>query len=191
MDGTQLTVHVFGEWVITAIQGIDNDLRNKLEPLEYDTVVFDVDKLSRMDTAGAFILARVIRGRDESSLIWSLTNADPIQRNLIKEAAGAVMGMAPPESRAWYDAVHRLGKSTVTGFTEVVDTVAFFGRILVALFNMARRPHRVRWKSVVALIEQVGLDALPIVMVLKQCVYRANRLYGYAPGSRCDEGHWS
>ncbi len=166
MDGTRLTVHVYGEWLITSIQGIDKDLRGRLEKLDYDSVVFDVDKLSRMDTAGAFILARVIRGRDQSSLVWTLTNADPVQRNLIKEAAGAVMGMAPPETRAWYDAVHRLGKSTANGFAEIVDTVAFFGRILVALMNMARRPHRVRWKSVVALIEQVGLDALPIVMVL-------------------------
>ncbi len=166
LDGTQLTVRVFGEWVLSTIKEIDEDLRSQIKGLNYDQVLFDVEKLSRMDTAGAFIMARVIRAGDHSSLVWSTANANDVQQNLLKEAASAAMGMAPPQPRAWYDAVHRLGKGTADACAEVVDTIAFFGRILVALFNMARRPQRVRWKSVVALIEQVGMDALPIVMVL-------------------------
>jgi len=34
------------------------------------------------------------------------------------------------------------------------------------LFRMILQPHRIRWKSVVSLIESVGLDALPIVALL-------------------------
>lgn len=166
LDGTQLTLRVFGEWVLSTIRDIDQDLQDKLVGTDYDSVVFDVEKLSRMDTAGAFIMARAIRGGEDSSLIWSAVNADDVQQNLLSEAASAIMGVAPAVTRPWYDAVHRLGKATANGFSEIVETIAFFGRILVALFNMLRRPHRVRWKAVVALIEQVGLDALPIVTVL-------------------------
>lgn len=166
MDGTHLTVRAYGEWDLSTIANIDVELTKKLKDLHYDHVTFDMEKLSRMDTAGAFILARAIRGGEDSSLLWSMINANDVQQNLLKEAASAAMGIAPPQRREWYDAVYRLGKGTVGAFSEVVATIAFFGRILVALFNMARRPHRVRWKSVVSLIEQVGLDALPIVMVL-------------------------
>lgn len=164
-DG-RLVLHAYGDWTLQTIAQIDGPFKEALDAADYSHVTFDVEKISQLDTAGAFILARAIRGQQGTAFAWATLNASESENTLIKEAASAAMGIAPVPSRPWYNAVSRLGKSTMGGFNEVTETIAFLGRIILALFNMARRPGRVRWKSVVALIEQVGLDALPIVMVL-------------------------
>ena len=166
VSGGRLVLHAHGDWTLDTIAQIDGPLKSALNATDYSHVTFEVEKISQLDTAGAFILARAIRGREGTSFAWSTLNASESENTLIKEAASAAMGMAPRQTRPWYDAISRLGKGTLGAWSEVVDTIAFLGRIVLALFNMARRPGRVRWKAVVSLIEQVGLDALPIVMVL-------------------------
>lgn len=166
VSGGRLVLHAYGDWTLDTIAQIDGPLKSALNATDYSHVTFEVEKISQLDTAGAFILARAIRGREGTSFAWSTLNASESENTLIKEAASAAMGMAPRQTRPWYDAISRLGKGTIGAWSEVVDTIAFLGRIVLALFNMARRPGRVRWKAVVSLIEQVGLDALPIVMVL-------------------------
>ena len=162
----RLTLYAYGDWTLATIAQIDIDLKDHINSSHYNHVTFDVEGVTRLDTAGAFILARAIRGHEGSSFAWTTKNATASQNVLIQEAACAAMGVTPPKTRPWYEAVSRLGEATARAWYEMSATLAFFGRTLVALFNMFRRPSRVRWKAVVALIEQVGLDALPIVMML-------------------------
>ncbi len=166
VEDARLTLRPLGEWTLDTIGPIDKALRARLLQEGYNHVTFDTSGLSRMDTAGAFILARAIGASEGVSFPWATVNANAVQQSLISEAADAAMGRPPRETRPWYDAITRLGQGTVNAGNEVYETIVFFGRILISLWNMIRRPKRARWKSVVALVEQVGLDAVPIVTVL-------------------------
>ena len=81
-------------------------------------------------------------------------------------AAEASQGMAPAKKQPWFAPIERLGHGTMRAWSEAFDTIAFFGKFTVVLLKMILQPHRIRWKSVVALIEEVGLDAMPIVVIL-------------------------
>ncbi|HHL43069.1 MAG TPA: ABC transporter permease, partial [Hellea balneolensis] len=80
--------------------------------------------------------------------------------------AEASCGMAPTPPPPWYAPLDRFGRGFIGGVKEGYDTLAFFGRFVIVLVRAFLNPGRIRWKSVVSQIETVGLDALPIVVLL-------------------------
>lgn len=173
-----LIVRAFGQWDLQTVKRIDKALKSDLKALgygyadpntahaDYDQIVFDFTDLTRMDTAGAYVLTRAIGCHDGFCRRWSVSNASAGQKGLVYAAAEASKGMAPAPPKPWYAPIERFGEGAVRGLWETYDTIAFFGQFVVVLLKMFLRPQRIRWKSVVSLIETVGLDALPIVIVL-------------------------
>lgn len=179
VDKGQLIVKAFGRWNLHTVNSIDQALQADLKVLgygrvneqgshtdTYEQVVFCFEGLSRMDTAGAYVLTRAIGCHDGFCRRWSVRNATKGQEELIAIAAEASKGVAVLPPKPWYAPLDRLGRGTISGLKEGYDTLAFFGQFIVVLGKMLARPQRIRWKSVVSLIETVGLDALPIVALL-------------------------
>ena len=179
VDNGQLIVRAFGHWNLHTVKSIDEALKSDLKALgygqvdnaygerdDYDQVVFCFDGLERMDTAGAYVLTRAIGCHDGLCRRWKVQNATKGQRVLIGVAAEASQGVARLPPKPWYEPFERLGVAVVRGLKELYDTISFFGQFMVVLGKMLVQPHRIRWKSVVSLIESVGLDALPIVSLL-------------------------
>ncbi len=183
IDQGQLIVYAYGRWNLDTIKSIDRALKADLLALgygkvktsgedygvddaEFGGIVFDFKDLIRIDTAGAYILTRAIGCHDGMCRMWRVRNANPGQKTLLYAAAEASAGMAEQPPKPWYDPLSRLGEGFLNGLRETYETIAFFGQFSVILFKMLLRPQRIRWKSVFSHIESVGLDALPIVVVL-------------------------
>jgi len=178
IEAGQLIFKAQGQWDLDTVKEIDHSLQQDLKALGYGAVaeneqgedftqvIFDFQGLSRIDTAGAYILTRAIGCHDGFCRRWSVINGTKGQRVLIDAAAQAAKGVAPARPKPWYAPLERLGRGTMRGLAEVYDTLAFFGQFMVVLAKMIVRPQRIRWKSVISLVESVGLDALPIVAIL-------------------------
>ena len=63
-------------------------------------------------------------------------------------------------------AIGRLGFAVADNWNEIIALVSFLGESLVKLLRMAREPRRFRATATVAHMEQVGLDAVPLVALL-------------------------
>lgn len=174
----ELVVKPLGRWDLHTLKSIDASLKTDLADLGYgyadvldrsentDKVVFDFKNLTRIDTAGAFVLTRAIGCHDGYCRIWSVRSGNRGQEILMKAAAEASQGMVSRPARPWYAPLERLGQGAVRGLSEVHETTAFFGRFIVVMLKTFFQPQRIRFKSVTSLIETVGLDALPIVVML-------------------------
>ncbi|PHR60465.1 MAG: ABC transporter permease [Robiginitomaculum sp.] len=178
IEDEQLIVRAFGRWDLHTVKEIDVALKADLEALGYGyadvdmaetgyiQIIFDFADLTRMDTAGAFILTRTIGCHDGFCRRWCVRNATDGQKGLVYAAAEAAEGMAPLKPRPWYSPLETLGKASVRALSETYDTIAFLGQFMMVMAKVILNPRRVRWKSVTSLIETVGLDAVPIVMTL-------------------------
>jgi len=128
----------------------------------------DVSHLGRIDTTGAFLLDRMaqsacvenqplaIRGRhaQAASTLAAVSHyREPCPEDMVAQDAFLLM-------------LTRLGKGIVTFWKETVDTFAFFGELVMACLRMIARPSRFRLRSAVAVMEEAGLDAVPIVAFL-------------------------
>ncbi|MBW3551370.1 MAG: ABC transporter permease, partial [Proteobacteria bacterium] len=65
-----------------------------------------------------------------------------------------------------YAALARLGYAVEDNWKELLALLAFFGEVLVKLLRMIRQPGRFRPTATVHQMEQVGLDAVPLVALL-------------------------
>jgi len=164
--GNLLSLRASGDWILDNAAELDRKISDVTPDCDYQRIEFDLSEVKRMDTAGAFLLARFIRVGPDSRYDWEVSQGDRGQRNLMNAAAEARMGRPPPETRPWYNTLYKIGVATERFIYEVLETLAFIGRFFVVFARMLLQPGKIRWKSTVALIEEVGLNAAPIVMVL-------------------------
>ena len=155
-----------GDWTLASIGKFHSQLQSRLDSLDYDNVDYDFSRVENMDTSGAYILAKAIRCQDDVCFPYQLTGNSRGQKVLMREAAEASMGRMPRQPRQWYDTLVRIGESSERFLAEVYDTFVFLGQFMTVLFRQILTPHTIRWKSVVAHIEDVGLNAAPIIMTL-------------------------
>ena len=163
--GDALRIKGSGDWTILSIAGLDDALRRAWDGRPFERVEYDLGDIRRLDTSGAYILTLPLRDAGAGGCAFDVEGTDG-QRSLMVAAADAQMGRPPKERRQWYDTLDRFGRGLERGWRETVDTLAFLGRFSVELTRDIARPGRVRWKSVVAQIETVGLDAAPIIVLL-------------------------
>ena len=74
-----------------------------------------------------------------------------------------------PRARREYGfaaAIGRLGYAVADNWREIVALVSFLGESLAKLLRMVKQPRRFRPTATVAHMEQVGLDAVPLVALL-------------------------
>ncbi len=165
-SGQTVTFRATGDWTLKHVGDIDPVLTRDLEALDYDNIEYDFSGVGELDTAGAFMFARAVRIGPQERHKWKVIEGSKGQRTLMKAAADSVWGAPPKETRQWYDSLTRIGVATERFCTEVVETLAFVGKFFAVFFRLIFRPTQIRWKSVVALIEEIGLNAAPIVMTL-------------------------
>ena len=165
VEDLRMTVQVLGRWTYETVGAIDKAAEAyKVDDHEY--VTFDLTHTEAIDTSGAYVLARALSGSEGDIIVFDTIGATEGQKKLLTAAAEARRGDPPRVTRPWYDALARLGEATVRGANEIYDTIAFIGRVAAVLGKSFFQPGRVRWRSVVSLLERVGLDAIPIVVVL-------------------------
>jgi phospholipid/cholesterol/gamma-HCH transport system permease protein len=127
----------------------------------------DLSKVHRLDTAGAYALIRA--NGDHFDL--GRVEARPESLRLLELVAAAVQTkpVVKKEPRGFHELTVRIGKGVMNVADEGVDTMAFFGHLLVTIARTVGylfvSPKRIRWASIFTLMERAGLDAIPIVAV--------------------------
>ncbi len=163
-DGRQV-LSIFGDWTVFTVALVEEKLRQaKISP---DSVL-DVSGLGRIDTSGAYLIDRAfgaLEGIDDPIDIRG--DHASIARILgrVRKASPA----APPDPArvpGFIALLDRAGRGAVQAWTEFLGLLSFIGETMATMWRLALNPRRVRWKSVVAIMEEAGLDALPIVCFL-------------------------
>lgn len=153
---------VAGDWVVTTIQAVDADLR-ALDLPEGRTAL-DVRALGRIDTAGALVIDRTLGCEGRPELVGDHASAAAIIEQV--HAASGPCEEEPAPKGGVFDLFERTGRGSVTLWRETVATLSFLGEALLRTGALLLNPARLRWTPTVAVMEEAGLDALPIVAFL-------------------------
>jgi phospholipid/cholesterol/gamma-HCH transport system permease protein len=163
-EGRQVLL-VAGDWTVWTVAEIEEKLRNT--KISYDAIL-DVTELEQIDTSGAYLIDRAfgaLEGVDDP--IAMRGNHPTIERLMgkVRKASPAAPPdpIRPPGLIALLD---RAGRGAVNAWEEFLGLLSFIGETMATLARLAINPRRIRMRSVVAIMEEVGLDALPIVCFL-------------------------
>ena len=126
--------------------------------------VFDANDVDRLDSAGVLQLLRHARRNDLDFDGFRFNHAHRALVDTIED----VHDDRPKGHREYgFKAMlGRIGYAVTDNAREVLALVAFLGESLAALLRMVRDPRRFRLTSTVYHMEQVGLDAVPLVLLL-------------------------
>ncbi len=157
----QTTAVLAGDWTANQLGEAGRELTAKLSGRT--DVIFDMSRVRRMDTAGAYA---VLRGAGPD-LDVAAVQARPETLRLLELVGNAVKVEKPavPRPKGFHDLTVRLGKGVFSVAHEAMDTMAFLGHLLAVVGNSILHPRRIRMASLFTLMERAGLDAIPIVAV--------------------------
>jgi phospholipid/cholesterol/gamma-HCH transport system permease protein len=157
------TAALSGDWTTRQLGGAADGLAQALGGGR--DFVLDLTGIGRMDTAGAYAVVRAagpdfdltrVVGRPESKRLLELVGA-----------AAKVKPVERREPRGLHNMVIRIGRSMTDLGAEFLDTMAFFGHLIVVtgrtIVNLVTAPQKVRWAPMFTQMERAGLDAIPIV----------------------------
>jgi phospholipid/cholesterol/gamma-HCH transport system permease protein len=149
-----------GQWTLEKAGEISACLGGA--PAEATTV--DASGVQRLDSLGVL---QLLRFADRRQLDFSAFTFHPDHQALV--AAIDDVADDRPQTRRQYgihEALARLGRAVTNNWRELRSLLGFFGEVLVKLLRMLRQPARFRPTATVFHMEQVGLDAVPLVALL-------------------------
>lgn len=161
-------VEAHGDWTVETVGRFDAAIRNVEASVEPENIVIDLDHLGRIDTAGAYLLGRTMRRCGVPDADFHYIGHHPVARRLIEEVRRRSQ-ICPPEQPAGFGigkALARIGSGLEAAYVETVDTLGFFGQTLTTGMRALVKPSSFRLTSTIWAMEEVGVNAMPIVAVL-------------------------
>lgn len=159
-----------GAWLVTALANQDDKLRLLVEQRGQTPLAeLDLSALEAVDTAGAFLIDRVLRGFTASTP--EIVGGSPEALSLLSQARTLATQEehAPPvheEGHGFVDLLERTGRNAEHFWAEMLETLSFLGGTILAISTVVWRPAKMRWTAFVSVMEDAGLDAVPIIAFL-------------------------
>jgi len=128
----------------------------------------DMHKVEAFDTYGAWLLERFIRTRRTSGAETTLVSLPDRFRDLVTAMHKADLEPppAPPPENAVVDAVLKLGRAMHGVGQDLLTIVNMLGAIGAATGRVLARPSSFRFTSAVHHLDRVGLQAVPIILLI-------------------------
>lgn len=158
-----------GDWVLAHYRLLEPAV-GQLQARLPANVVFDLSQLGSLDTAGATLLVNLL-GDQRISDLKQLAPTLPVERRVLLETVGrALQGFEPPPAEKppglAIELLANVGRSMENFWHNLIALLGFIGLTLQTLFASLLRPTCWRITSLVANLQQIGLNAVPIIMLL-------------------------
>lgn len=131
-------------------------------------VVIDLAGVTQLDTAGAWLVHRTQRDLSEAGSTVEIVSARQTYDELIElaRASDQPCEIEPSNTPILVEIADRMGRSVMSLVSEALALLNMIGVVLTVIGRILVRPRTLRMTSVVSHMEQVGLNAVPIVALL-------------------------
>lgn len=128
----------------------------------------DISRVGQLDTAGAWVVVTLERRAQAAGLTPQIIGATSLQSDLIATLRRNMpdADVSPPPTPTIADRLEQIGRRTVAGLSSTMEMVGFLGRVVATIIGLLLRPQRIRWTAIVHHMQQVGLNAVPIVSLM-------------------------
>ena len=129
---------------------------------ETAVVSIDLSGTTRLDTAGAWLVATTAR---QNGL--SVVGTTPAQAALLDVVSRALPEVTTKKPRhVPFQELEKLGRLTLAGFRGLVSITGFLGQVVARVITTILHPSRLRFTALVFHMQQAGLNAVPIVALM-------------------------
>ena len=162
-------LHISGQWTLAHYAQLKK-LTDQLAGQYDDHTQVDLDEVSRLDTAGASLLVELLGAERLSQLAGTTSKLPAADQALLQTVYSSMRDFCVPakvaERNIGIQLLSRIGSAVYKLWQDTLQLLGFIGLILQTLARNVLRPKQWRITPVVAHIEQIGLNAAPIVVLL-------------------------
>ena len=162
-------LHISGDWTLAnyaRLKQLNAQLAGKYD----DSTHVDLDDVTRLDTAGASLLVELLGAERVSQLADTTSGLPAADRALLQTVYSSMRDFCVPtkaaEENTGIQVLSRIGCAVDKLWQDSLKLLGFIGLILQTLARNLFHPKQWRITPVVAHIEQIGLNAAPIVVLL-------------------------
>ncbi|WP_070412958.1 ABC transporter permease [Pseudomonas lundensis] len=162
-------LHISGDWTLAnyaRLKQLNAQLAGKYD----DSTHVDLDDVTRLDTAGASLLVELLGAERVSQLADTTSRLPAADRALLQTVYSSMRDFCVPtkaaEENTGIQVLSRIGCAVDKLWQDSLKLLGFIGLILQTLARNLFHPKQWRITPVVAHIEQIGLNAAPIVVLL-------------------------
>jgi phospholipid/cholesterol/gamma-HCH transport system permease protein len=166
--GERLEVVASGAWTIDHVTDLEHLVGSVPPPAPGRRLTLDVHGLGAVDTLGAWMLDRLVRGYRAAGADAQLVGLPATYRKLFGYVQQSHPESVAPPARpvSFTDAVAAIGRGIAESGSSLASIVAMLGSLAIALANVAMRPRTFRLTSTVHHIDRVCWQAIPIVLLI-------------------------
>lgn len=160
-----VTLHLDDRFVIARI----DQLRAQFEPARAaGSVILDLSGIEAMDTAGAWLVLEAQTAIEARGGQCEIVGAAPLHQELIEVVrsnipAAEETAARSPGLRGWLERVGAETWATILGLTEMMS---FLGLVMARIGRLFIHPGRLRFTSLVHHMQEIGVNAIPIVALM-------------------------
>jgi len=166
----RFTFRAMGDWTIRHAAAVDAALAAvSVRKARGREVTFDLSRIGRLDTAGAFLLERTAQQFADQGLAAEFEGLPDEFAALFKTVRESAA--TPPEEmhdrRSFpVQIAAKVGDTLMAAGSEARGITGYLGLFLEAMWRAVKAPSRLRLVPLVHHMEKVGFDALPIVCLI-------------------------
>ena len=165
---TPQNLNLSGNWTAVGLHTAIHQI-NAITAAIKTNITADCSKIEALDTAGAWVLNKLlVRLRDENVVV-TLQGMDPKFVGLLGVVADQITdedNQPKPAAKASRTILERVGEGIVDIFQQSQAFLAFIGETAVAFIGCIIHPTRFRWRAILSNIQTSGFNALLIVGLL-------------------------
>ncbi len=135
---------------------------------DVSSLQIDLDDLDALDTSGAWLVARLKARLEAQGVSVTLIDATSNRAALIETVSAALpteegIEASPSGLVPW---IGRVGQATAGVGTSITSLLSFVGEVLSRFVYCLVRPRRWRTAALVSQMQEVGFNAIPIVVLM-------------------------
>lgn len=164
-EGPLLRLLPRGSWTVREAADLDRLFADIGLPSGTRQIRMDLEHVTALDTAGAWVLVRSLAGWRAQGLDTGFGAISDTQAVLLGEvAAHPVEGVHPAKPEPWaLQLLEDTGRTVAGTGSDAVRVTAYLGAVVAALGRIAMQPRRFRMTSVIHHLEHAGLRAVGII----------------------------
>jgi phospholipid/cholesterol/gamma-HCH transport system permease protein len=166
--GDSVRLSLAGRWTVDASAAIETRADGLLAASAgARRVIFDLGRIIRLDTAGAWLIDRARDTLGASGVEASLESIRPEYEILLREARYRAVAVPKPPSGSY--AVRLLtdiGETVVSAGADIYRGVGFLGEVVVAVGRTLVNPSHFRGTSLIVQIESIAFRGAPIIALI-------------------------
>ena len=166
-ESTPAELALSGAWTARGLGAIGRQLEAVAVPAS-STLVVDAARIEAFDTAGAWVLQKLLRRLRGGTGGVRIHDLRPEFTRLLEAVDPETLDQMAPSSPAPAPSstLDSLGRRVVAAGAQAMDLLGFVGEIAVAFAGGVAHPVRIRWRPILYNLRSAGFDALPIVGLL-------------------------